>query len=82
MENICYSRTIKAAVKSPDGETPTMVRVTKEVNGFAVFYSSFEVGNMLVLWNTNRDKTIEFAVSTEETEFVKICAALNDMEAE
>jgi len=64
--SIVYCRTTKPASESADGETPSQIIVTKEVNGYAV-WSFGEEGTRLIGFSvegtTQREDAIETAVS-------------------
>lgn len=49
MENVIYQRTLMVTRLAEDGETPTILYLTKEVNGYAVIIDSFD-GVQLVQW--------------------------------
>jgi len=48
MNSTIYGRIVRPANLAPDGETPTVILVTKENNGFAVFKESCEGGIELI----------------------------------
>lgn len=63
MENTLYSRTLVSRRDSVDGETPTTLSVTKELNCWIVWLESYHTGTVaLHVERHNRDKAIEKAV--------------------
>lgn len=62
MKNVLYRKVVVPATKSPDGESPSVVTVTEEVNGFAVFFESYDDGTNFLEWFRNRDEAIEYGV--------------------
>lgn len=64
MKNIIYEKTIVPASKSEDGQTPTRIILTQEVNGDAVFHSGFR-GTCVLQWFDpyQRNMAIEQAVA-------------------
>ena len=53
MEGVIYEKTIVPATECGDGETDTKIILTREVNGWAVFLESFEVGVKILQWIPN-----------------------------
>jgi len=47
MQNVIYNRTTVPARKAPDGETPTQIVVTEEVNLYCVWRLSYEGTELL-----------------------------------
>lgn len=69
MENDIYRRTIVPCKDSEDGETPTILWVTKEANGFGIFLTGYNVawGTLLKWFNIHqRDDAIEYGVNEAE----------------
>lgn len=66
MKNVIYQGVTRPASEAPDGETPSLVLVTEEVNGFAVWTSSHDEGVELVCFhhypNADRSGAIENGV--------------------
>lgn len=50
LENVLYRKVIRWASKSPDGETPTVIELTEEINGFAIHRQDYENGTTLLEW--------------------------------
>ena len=65
MNNILYSGTVISATDSIDGESPTCVLVTQEVNGFALWLQDYD-GTKCLSFNPHvgRDLLLEKAVNT------------------
>lgn len=68
MENVLYQSTIVPANESADGESPTILYVTEERNGFAVFRTCFHEGTVLLKWFCRRDQAIEYGVDRASKE--------------
>lgn len=67
MNNVIYRGIVVPACEATDGETPTSVFVTEEVNLFVVWFESFESGTKVLKWfynNNNRNMAIEHAVKS------------------
>jgi hypothetical protein len=63
LKRICYSAVLRPSHQASDHETPTMVVVTEEINGWAMFLHSAEEGTVLKEFDlTSRDRVIERAV--------------------
>jgi hypothetical protein len=62
VENILYSCVYVNGANSPDGETPSIIYVTNEVNCVAVWNSEFETPNTIIEHFNNTNEAIEFAV--------------------
>jgi hypothetical protein len=63
MNKELYRATIVPAPKSRDGETPGLVLVTEESNGFAVWYSDVDGDELIRFYRYGRDQAIERGVS-------------------
>ena len=62
LDNVLYRAVIVPIQKSSDGETPTSINVTHEVNGYAVIEESAE-GTRCLRWSHwDRDGIVEWAV--------------------
>lgn len=64
MENVIYRGIVVTAKASNDGETPTLYEVTKEANGYAIWYHAADCHYTLVRFEPHRtrDQAIEEAV--------------------
>lgn len=64
MKNVIYCRTTVPAGQSPDGETPTQILVTEEVNLYCIWEFSHDGTKLLdSLWGGNcREFALETAV--------------------
>lgn len=62
MQNAIYTKTIKPGSDAPDGETPTQIILTKEVNCHALWYVSFEEVKMIEALRLTQSECIEIAV--------------------
>ena len=62
MNQELYRACVVPAREAPDGETPTLVIVTEENNGYAVFLTGHNEGTRLLLWTQNRSEAIGFGV--------------------
>lgn len=54
MEN-CYSHTLVPASKSRDGETPTRLFVTEEINFFALCYEDSDTFRVIAIYRYRDD---------------------------
>ena len=71
MENDIYRKTIVPSRESQDGESPTVLYVTKEVNGYGVFLTGYHVDyGTLLKWFSSRDDAIEYGVSEAESRLI------------
>lgn len=71
MENCLYRKTIMPAKLSEDGESPTVLYVTKEANGYGVFLTGYHVDyGTLLKWFTDRDEAIEYGVAEAEARLI------------
>jgi hypothetical protein len=69
MENVLYEATIVPAAESQDGETPTMLRVTKETNFHALTRESYEDGlEVIAISRYHANMLIESAVDLAREE--------------
>lgn len=73
MDNEIYCRTIVPLSKSSDGETPSQIIVTKEVNCYLVWMRTAELGyHILCTFSTMifnaREDAIEYAVDLAKKE--------------
>jgi hypothetical protein len=67
MKNILYKRTITWAANAPDGESPTILYLTEEVNFWAVTMDGYHHNHALLHIETHdKDKAIEKAVELGE----------------
>lgn len=64
-----YSKLFVSAKDSPDGETPTMIWLTEEKSGYALFFCSHKTGTIFTRWFTNRNQAIEFAVLSKREDY-------------
>ena len=48
MENVIYKAIVLEAAKSEDGESPTILYVTKEVNGWLLLRDSYDGGTEVI----------------------------------
>ena len=63
MQSIIYQSIVKPASQSPDGETPDILVLTKEVNGWAAWHTGYDIGEKLLNFMTEgRAAAIEYAV--------------------
>ena len=68
MNNEIYRGIVVSAMDSPDGETPTIVIVTEENNGWGIFLSGHNEGIKLKTWvSYSRDRAIEQAIDLKNT---------------
>lgn len=78
MENVIYKTIVIPAKESQDGESPTILYVTKEVNGFLLLRESYDGGTEVLDYNTyNGYGLIEKAVDLgrkERAEIAETCA--------
>lgn len=67
LRNVIYRSVIVPAHEAEDGETPSIVSLTQEVNCFLLWYQSHEAGT--VVWDNfpDRDKAIEAAVDLAQS---------------
>ena len=76
MKNVLYMKTIKFAQQAADGETPTSVYVTEEVNFYAVWLEGHDYHRALLhIEPVNRNAAIEKGVefgAYREHELAKI----------
>jgi hypothetical protein len=61
---IYYQRTLVAAADATDGLTPTLLTVTRELNAFMLWYTSYE--KSYVLAQGTREDMIELAVNMKQ----------------
>ena len=68
MQNEIYAKTVTPARDSADGETPTRVVLTEEVNGYAIWLQGHEYEGALLYFATSalRSAAIERAVKLGE----------------
>lgn len=64
MNNVIYESVTLPAGQSPDGETPSVVYVTEESNGFFVWLGSYDGGIGFLQWFRWRSIAIEYGVDT------------------
>ena len=63
MNNELYRSVIVPSRESPDGETPDVITVTAENNGYAIYRDCAEHGVRLIEWaHHDKNKLIEHAV--------------------
>jgi hypothetical protein len=63
MENVLYKKTLVYASYSPDGETPTVLYVTRESNGCGIWLYSYDSGLQLLGFEVNgSDRALERGV--------------------
>ena len=64
LEDIIYERIIRDRKESPDSDTPEVLTLTRETNGYAIWYSSYELGKVCITLNHywSRNTAIEEAV--------------------
>ena len=68
MENVLYRCVLVPAFAARDGETPTTLNVTQEVNGIAVLIDDVDTTRLLKWFlNWQRDEAIEFGVTYAQT---------------
>lgn len=70
MENEIYRKTIVPSKEATDGETPTVLHITEENNGFGVFLtdSDYPTYGKLLKWFSpyERNQAIEYGVMEAE----------------
>ena len=69
MKNVLYKGTVRSLQEVNDskpefwdGETPDLVYLTEEVNGFALWFYTFDANTLIEFFQHNRDRAIEAAV--------------------
>jgi hypothetical protein len=62
MNNELYRKCLLPARESLDGETPTLLIVTEENNGFGVWLTNCEDRQKLLKWKDSREEAIEEGV--------------------
>ena len=76
-KNVLYKKNIVPAAQSPDGETPTAIWVTEEVNGYAVWLTGHDEGTILLdhFHYPGKDAAIEAGVDFARMEDVETILA-------
>ena len=64
MNNVLYYAVTRGIKDSPDGETPSVLHVTEENNGYHVWFTSFEAGRDHLKWFDSPNAAIEYGVDT------------------
>jgi len=65
MQRDVYRATIVSARDAFDHETPTIIWITRETNGYAAFLTSYD-GTEFLKWFQFRDAAIEYGVHTAQ----------------
>ena len=69
MENTIYRKCVVHSSNSEDGESPTVLYVTQESNGFGVFTTGYDnIYGTLIKWfhSHQKNEAIEFGVNHAE----------------
>jgi hypothetical protein len=72
MENVIYSKLIVPMRESHDGETPTQIELTEEINCFLLWRTGYDGNVLLNNWDKySRTEAIEEAVREAKAEFLE-----------